>query len=147
MKKEQNFENTTNKAQKPRTFTIKQLIWFILGVLISVNALIFLILGLINDYAPLAYSPFATPNDAMKTAMGGIDFKWFGVITLFLGTVIYSLALSFATKTQEREIEKAERRKQRRLFSFEEGEKVVANFNTSTSQSSVPLPPSEENKN
>ena len=69
MKKEQNFENTAKKAKKPSTFTIKQLIWFILGVLISVNALIFLILGLINDYAPLAYSPFATPNDAMKTAM------------------------------------------------------------------------------
>lgn len=141
MKKNPEFTQNTKKA-KAKTFTPKQLFWFILGILITVNALIFLVLGLINDYAPLAYSPFETPNNAMASMLYGIDFKWFGVITLILGTIIYSLALSFATKTQEREEERVARRKQRRLF-VSEGEKVVANFdNTTSAVTSMPLPES-----
>ena len=56
----------------------------------------------------------------------------------------WSLALSFSAKTQEREQERVARRKQRRLFSSADGEKVVANYNVSTSETAAPLPP--ENK-
>lgn len=143
MRKEKNFEQV-NKKERVKVFTAKQLFWFVLGVLITANALIFLVLGLINDYAPIAYSPFETPNEGMKALLGGIDFKWFGVITFILGTIIYSLALSFFAKTQEREQERVARRKQRRLFSSLDGEKVVANFNVSTSETALPLPPEEK---
>lgn len=136
MKKQKEFSEN-KKTSKAKQFTIKQAIWFILGVLISGNALIFLILGLINDYAPLAYSPFESANSGMIALLFGIDFKWFGVITLVLGTIIYSCALSFATKTQEREEERIARRKQRRFFS-DEGENVVADYSVSTSESAVP---------
>ena len=105
MKKQKEFSEN-KKTNKVKQFTVKQAIWFVLGVLISVNALIFLFLGLINDYAPLAYSPFESANSGMISALFGIDFKWFGVITLILGTIIYSVALSFATKTREREEER-----------------------------------------
>ncbi len=140
MRKKENFEQG-NKKERATVFTTKQLFWFVLGVLITANAIIFLILGLINDYASIAYSPFEVPNNGMKTALGGIDFKWFGVITFILGTIIYSLALSFATKTQEREQERVARRKQRRLFSSAEGEKVVSDFSVSTSETAAALPP------
>ena len=143
MSKKENFEQGIKK-ERAKVFTGKQLFWFVFGVLISINAIIFLILGLINDYAPIAYSPFETPNEGMKALLGGIDFKWFGVITFILGTIIYSLALSFSAKTQEREQERVARRKQRRLFSSADGEKVVANYNVSTSETAAPLPP--ENK-
>ena len=143
MSKKENFEQGIKK-ERAKVFTGKQLFWFVFGVLISINAIIFLILGLINDYASLAYSPFESPNNGMIAALGGIDFKWFGVITLILGTIIYSLALSFSAKTQEREQERVARRKQRRLFSSAYGEKVVANYNVSTSETAAPLPP--ENK-
>lgn len=138
-------EKITNKEKKSKSvlkvFTPKQLFWFILGVLITANAVVFLALGLINDYANLAFSPFEAANEGMKAALGGIDFKWFGVITLILGTIIYSLALSFSAKSAEREKEREERRKQRRFFSNIDGEKVVASFNTSTSEGTNPLPP------
>ena len=143
MSKKENFEQGIKK-ERAKVFTGKQLFWFVFGVLISINAIIFLILGLINDYASLAYSPFESPNNGMIAALSGIDFKWFGVITLILGTIIYSLALSFSAKTQEREQERVARRKQRRLFSSADGEKVVANYNVSTSETAAPLPP--ENK-
>lgn len=143
MSKKENFEQGIKK-ERAKVFTGKQLFWFVFGVLISINAIIFLILGLINDYASLAYSPFESSNNGMIAALGGIDFKWFGVITLILGTIIYSLALSFSAKTQEREQERVARRKQRRLFSSADGEKVVANYNVSTSETAAPLPP--ENK-
>ena len=108
MRNKENFEQEKKKA-KLKSFTPKQLFWLILGILISFNALIFLILGLINDYAPIAYSPFEAPNNGMMAVLGGIDFKWFGVITLILGTIIYSLALSFSAKTFEREQEREAR--------------------------------------
>ena len=141
MSKKDTFGQPIKKAKKLKTFTPKQIFWFVLGILISANALVFLVLGLINDYAPLAYSPFEAANSGMISALFGLDFKWFGVITLILGTIIYSLALSFSAKTQEREEEREQRRKQRRSFSFNEGEKVVSTFNVSTSETSVPLPP------
>ena len=90
-------------------FTVKQIIWFIIGALIALNALIFLILGLINDYASLPYSPFKVPNDGMIKTLGGIDFKWFGVITLILGTFIFTLSLSMASKGEDREKERGKK--------------------------------------
>ena len=114
-------------------FTVKQIIWFIIGVLIALNALIFLILGLINDYASLPYSPFKVPNDGMIKSLCGIDFKWFGVITLILGTFIFTLSLSMASKAEDREKEREARREQRIKAMEEQSKSVVLNFEGTSS--------------
>lgn len=118
-----------------KSFTPKQAFWFVFGVLVSINAIIFLILGLINDYASIPYSPFKVPNDGMKQALFGIDFKWFGVITLILGTFIYALALSFASKAEDREKEREARREQRLKVMEEQDKGVVLNFDQTSSSS------------
>ena len=114
-------------------FTVKQIVWFIIGALIALNALIFLILGLINDYASLPYSPFKVPNDGMIKALGGIDFKWFGVITLILGTFIFTLSLSMASKAEDRKKEREARREQRIKAMEEQSKSVVLNFEGTSS--------------
>ena len=130
-------ETTTIKNKKTinffKGFTAKQIFWFVLGVLIALNAIIFLILGLINDYASLPYSPFKVPNDGMKEVLFGIDFKWFGVITFILGTFIYALALSMASKAEDREKEREARREQRIRAMEEQSKGVVLNFDGTTS--------------
>ena len=114
-------------------FTVKQIVWFIIGALIALNALIFLILGLINDYASLPYSPFKAPNDGMIKTLGGIYFKWFGVITLILGTFIFTLSLSMASKAEDREKEREARREQRIKAMEEQSKSVVLNFEGTSS--------------
>ena len=119
----------SNKSQKVKTFTGKELTWLIIGILISLNALVFLVLGLISDYADLGYT-------GMKSTLGGIDFKWFGVITFILGTFIYALALSSSSRNEDREKEKEARREQR-LKAMEEAKNqgVVVDFTGTTSAS------------
>lgn len=113
-------------------FSVKQLVWFIIGILISINALIFLILGLITDYASIPGNIISTPNQGMINALGGIDFKWFGVMTFVLGTLIYSLALSFASKNEDRGKEREARREQRLKAMEEQDKGIVLNYEEST---------------
>lgn len=113
-------------------FSVKQLVWFIIGILISINALIFLVLGLITDYASIPGNIISTPNQGMINALGGIDFKWFGVMTFVLGTLIYSLTLSFASKNEDREKEREARREQRLKAMEEQDKGIVLNYEEST---------------
>lgn len=113
-------------------FSVKQLVWFIIGILVSINALIFLVLGLITDYASIPGNIISTPNQGMINALGGIDFKWFGVMTFVLGTLIYSLALSFASKNEDREKEREARREQRLKAMEEQDKGIVLNYEEST---------------
>ncbi len=131
IKEPKEFREKKNGSKK--FLTAKQWFWFVLGILIAVNALIFLTLGLISDYGDLAYDIFESANTGMKTALGGLDFKWFGVVTFVLGTLIYSLALSSSSKNEDREKEKSARREQR-LKAMEEARNqgVVVDFTASS---------------
>lgn len=125
-------EKKTSKRSK-NFLSAKQWFWFVLGILISVNAITFLTLGLISDYGDLAYDIFESANVGMRTALGGLDFKWFGVLTFVIGTLIYSLALSSSSKNEDREKEKNARREQR-LKAMEEARNqgVVVDFTASS---------------
>ena len=102
-------EKKTSKGIK-KVLSVKQWFWLILGILISVNAITFLTIGLISDYGDLAYDIFEAANTGMKTALGGLDIKWLGVVTFVVGTLIYSLALSSSIKDEDLEKEKNARR-------------------------------------
>ena len=127
-----------NKEEKKiGPFTIKQFVWFVLGALIALNALTFLVLGLIDDYAGINNSILTAPNNSMKSSLGGIGFTWFGVITLVLGALIVALALSFSSKDDDREKERSSRREQRLKAMREQEEnkqKVVLDFSSTSAQ-------------
>lgn len=127
-----------NKEEKKiGPFTVKQFIWFILGALIALNALTFLVLGLIDDYAGINNSILTAPNSSMKASLGGIGFTWFGVITLVLGALIVALSLSFSSKDDDREKERTSRREQRLKAMREQEEnkqKVVLDFSSTSAQ-------------
>ena len=132
-----NFQQDKNETRKVGPFTVKQFVWFLLGVLIAANALVFLVLGLIDDYAGINNSILTAPNTGMKEALGGIGFTWFGVFTLILGTLIFSLVLSFSSKDDDREKEKLSRREQRLKAMREQQEKeqkVVIDFSGTSAQ-------------
>lgn len=127
-----------NKEEnKVGPFTVKQFIWFVLGLAIAANALVFLVLGLIDDYAGINNSILTLPNSSMKEMMGGIGFTWFGAITLVLAALIIALSLSFSSKDDDREKERTSRREQR-LKAMREQEanqqKVVLDFSGTSAQ-------------
>ncbi len=127
-----------NKEEKKvGPFSIKQFVWFILGLAIAANALTFLVLGLIDDYAGINNSILTTPNSSMKEMMGGIGFTWFGAMTLVLGALIVALSLSFSSKDDDREKERTSRREQRLKAMREQEqakEKVVLDFSGTSAQ-------------
>lgn len=127
-----------NKEEKKvGPFSIKQFVWFILGLAIAANALTFLVLGLIDDYAGINNSILTTPNSSMKEMMGGIGFTWFGAMTLILGALIVALSLSFSSKDDDREKERTSRREQRLKAMREQEqakEKVVLDFSGTSAQ-------------
>ncbi|MBP5694079.1 MAG: hypothetical protein J6X03_01305 [Bacilli bacterium] len=131
-----------NKEEKKvGPFTIKQFVWFVIGCLIAANALVFLVLGLIDDYAGINNSVLNAPNSSMKEMLGGIGFTWFGAITLMVAALIVALSLSFSSKDDDREKERTSRREQRLKAMREQQEnqqKVVLDFSATSAQ--------EENK-
>ncbi len=131
------FDSKKKTKSSKKFLTPKQWVAFIIGILIALNALTFLVIGLVSDYGDLAYDIFESANNGMKASLGGIDFKWFGVITFVIGTLIYSLALSFSSKNDDREKEK-EARRQQRLKAMKElqNQNVVVDF-SATSASNI----------
>ena len=101
------------ETKKIKNFTIKQLVFLIIALLIIAMSLTFLVLGLIDDYANIKNSILTTPNSSMKTMCWGIGFTWFGVIFTCVGSIILAFVLSSSAKLEERELEKQARRKQR----------------------------------
>ncbi len=97
-----------------KAFSVKELIAFIIAVLLILTGLTFLVLGLIDDYTNIYNSILTTPNTSMKSMMGGIGFTWFGVIVNILGAIILAFSLSYASKSEDREKEREARRRQRR---------------------------------
>lgn len=96
-----------------KSFTVKQLIWFIISVTLIAFGVIFLTLGLIDDYTNFYNSPLTTPNESMQSMMGGIGFTWFGVIVTVIAAIILAFTLSIASKGEDRQKEKEARRRQR----------------------------------
>ena len=132
--KEVNDVKTTKRRDCPlKAFSKKELFWFILSVLIIANAIIFLVLGLIDDYGDIRNSILATPNEGMKAVMAGIGFTWFGVITLILGSFILAFSLSSASKSEDREKEREARREQRLKAMEKKDDGIVLNFEGTTS--------------
>lgn len=105
--------NKKSSKKGLKNFTIKQLVALIIGILIVATSLIFLVLGLIEEYANIPNSILTTPDSSMKSIFGGVGFTWFGVIFTVVGSVIIAFSLSLASKLEEREQEKEARRKQR----------------------------------
>lgn len=125
-------ENKEKKTGFLKSFSVKQLIAFIIGVLIAATGLTFLVFGLIEDYGNIRNSIITAPNQGMLNAIK-LSFTWFGVITFALGTIIYSLALSFASKNEDRAKEKETRREQRLKAMREKNAGVVINFEGTSS--------------
>ena len=119
-----------NKKEKKeikifKDFTTKQIIALCIGLFFILFGVAFLVTGLINDYANLTNNPIKIYNDGMMAFFKfGLDFKWFGVFFILLGTVIEAFSLSLASKNEDREKEKSARRKQR-LKALEDAKKYL----------------------
>lgn len=128
-------EKSAKKKNIFSSFSWKQLVWLFIGLAIIIMGIIFLIFGLIDDYSGLSSTAFTAGNNGMKQALGGLDFKWFGVLSTILGAFIFAMSLSLSSKSEDRESEKAARREQRlKAMNENKDKQVVLNFEGTTVQ-------------
>lgn len=125
-------------------FTVKQFVWFIFSLLLIAFGIIFLILGLIDDYGDVYGYLVSTPNTSMKNQMGGIGFTYFGVIVILVGSFILAFSMSLSERIEDREREKEARKKQR-IRSFERNE-VTSSLTQSGAMNSSFAEEKQENK-
>lgn len=116
-------------------FSLKQLIAFYIGCGFWGVGFIFLILGLIGDYADIASNPFKTLSNYMVNFFHfGLTMTWFGVLLLCVGAVIIAFSLSLSSKNEER-VKERQMRKSERLEAIKknlEESNVVIDAETST---------------
>jgi heme/copper-type cytochrome/quinol oxidase subunit 2 len=108
----------TVESKKINDFSIKQFVWFLLGITSRVGGATMLVFGLIGDYGDFANNFFADANAHLIALFHfGMSMTWFGVFLILLGALIIALALNFAARSEEREKER-EVRRQERLKAF-----------------------------
>lgn len=96
------------------SFTYRDFVFFVFALAVFALGLIFIVLGLIDDYTNIYGSILKNPNSGMKSLMGGVGFTWFGVICVCVSSIVIAITLSISSKGDDREKEKEARRNQRR---------------------------------
>ena len=120
-KKQKDYKNKKEQVLIFHSFSVKQFISLIIGLLILLTGLSLIITHLVGDnlagvdkfaayYADYRYA-LNQFNTVTHTTIG---FLGWGIITLLLGSLIVAFALSLSTKTEERAKESEARKEARR---------------------------------
>lgn len=99
-----------------KSFSVKQLIWFILGCILWLAGLTFLVLNIVGtnlDMAP-SNNPLLSADTSIKGFLNaGLGFLYWGIIMFILGAVIVAISLSLSSSLEDRERDKQARRELR----------------------------------
>ncbi len=136
------FDNKKNRKTREilifKQYTIKQFISLTLGLMFFLTGVALLIMYFIHTYAPIRSDVYKGLNNALSSFNSGthttIGFIGWGLICLLFGALVITLALSFASKLEEREKEKQARREMRlKALKEQENEaledKIIASIN------------------
>jgi|SRR5574344_56605 hypothetical protein len=122
-------ESSLKRFFKP--FSVKNLVWFIIGSLFNLTGLAFIITIIIGSNLNVAPSknPVLLADTSLKALTSNtLGFLYWGIILLLLGAVIMSIVLSLASRNEDRERERQLRREQRlkQMADIEKEDVVVA---------------------
>lgn len=102
--------------KRKRKLSIGETIWVVIESLFGGAGLVLLVLGMVSDYLPLAYSDnyIATAESAwMSFSHTNLTFRALGVIAILIGAFLAVITLNhYAKKSdadEEREIRRAQR--------------------------------------
>lgn len=116
--------NSVNEKKKHKglkdffkTFTVKELVWFVVGAIFFAAGLSFNIVDVIGRSIniPPSKNPILIADAALKTWLGNrlLGFIFWGIVFLILGAIIIAITLSLASRNEDRDKERQARREQR----------------------------------
>lgn len=101
--------------EKKFNFSKKEWAWYIICLFIAFVGLVFAIIGIIGDHLPVKASDnwVRISEAAWLTNWSPMGYRYWGIILLCGGLVIFSFALTFFSRESDRDSERAARRAQR----------------------------------
>lgn len=103
-------------AKRSLKLSPKEFVWYIIAGLLALWGLVYIVLGLVIDYGPLNVEQFPlrkVQQDFM--AWAGLSFFNWGLIILSIGAVLAVIVLCVFASSHDREVEKQNRRAQRKI--------------------------------
>lgn len=112
-----------------KSFSTKQVVWFVIGAVLFVAGFIFDILDIIGrsiDVAPSKNS-ILLADAQLKSFFGNrpLGFTFWGIVLLLLGAIIIAITFSLASKNEDRDKERQARKEQRLKKMVEAQNKVI----------------------
>lgn len=111
-----------------KSFSIKQIVWFVIGAVFFVTGLTFDVLDIIGRSINVAPSknPILLGDAKLKSFFGNrpLGFIFWGIILLLVGAIIIAITFSLASKNEDRDKER-QARKEQRLKKLVEAQKNV----------------------
>ena len=100
---------------KKFNFSKKEWAWYIITLSLAFIGLVFAIIGVIGDHLPVKASDnwVRISEAAWLSNWSHMGYRYWGIILLGGGLVIFSLALTFFSRESDRDSERAARRAQR----------------------------------
>ena len=104
-----------SETKKKFNFSKKEWAFYIVTLLIAFTGLVFAIIGIIGDHLPVKASEnwVAISEKAWLTSWSPMGYRYWGIILLCGGLIIFSFALTFFSRESDRDSERAARRAQR----------------------------------
>ena len=112
--------------QKKFNFSKKEWFWYILTLSLAFVGLVFAIIGIIGDHLPVKASEnwVSISEKAWLSNWSHMGYRYWGIILLCGGLIIFSLALTLFSRESDRDNERALRRAQR-LAAMDQASNVV----------------------
>ncbi|MBQ9458173.1 MAG: hypothetical protein IJU64_06730 [Bacilli bacterium] len=112
--------------QKKLNLSKKEWFWYILTLFLAFVGLVFAIIGIIGDHLPVKASEnwVRVSEKAWLTNWSPLGYRYWGIVLLAGGLIIFALALTLFSRESDRDNERAIRRAQR-LAAMSEAENVV----------------------
>ncbi len=112
-----------------KSFSTKQIVWFVIGAVLLIAGLVFDVLDIVARSINVAPSknPILLADSSLKKFFGNrpLGFIFWGIVLLLVGAIIISISLSLASKNEDRDKERQARKEQRLKKMVDAQNKVV----------------------
>lgn len=107
--------------KKHLNIAVSELVGYIISGVIVLGGLVWLVFGIVGDYLKPYGANFIKKGEASFAKFMDVDvsFRFWGLITIFIGVTIFLIVISRFAKKAELESEKRARRAQRLEFQAE----------------------------
>ena len=115
--KNQNKRKSNGLKDFFKSFSMKQFVWFVIGVILFVIGLVFDVLNIVGGSLniPPSKNPLLIGDSYLKSLFGNkpFGFLFWGIVLVLVGAIIIAITSSLASKNEDRDKERQARREQR----------------------------------